>query len=229
MLRCLAILAESITIIETSKRDWLDYATFGIGVILAGVTLAGVWAAWRGLPELKKQAAAAKDAAIATKEAVDLSRKTAKRQLRAYMVLRRGGLFLLDGDALKLTLEVKNSGQTPAYEIRGRVDCGFSSYPILEPLRGNQPFESNVIVGGGHAFKTGDIIPFTQTDIEALRGDEKRAFFIVGKYTYLDIFKEHRVRFQLFVGGPGGVQFDTDGSGNKFYVAYPDAVGNEGD
>jgi hypothetical protein len=153
-----------------------------------------------------------------------------RRQLRAYMVLRRGGLFLLDGDALKLTLEVENSGQTPAYEIQGRSFGAFSSYPMPEPLQGNQCFESKAIVGGGRSFTTGGITQFTQKSIEALRGDEKRAFFIVGKYTYVDIFKEeHRVRFQLFVGGPGGVQIDTDGSGNKFYVAYPDAVGNEAD
>ena len=65
---------DSITIIEStpvpSKRDWFDISTLALGILLAIITGAGVIAAWFGLPELKRQAEAAKEAAIATKNAV---------------------------------------------------------------------------------------------------------------------------------------------------------------
>lgn len=47
------------------KRDWLDYTTLCIGLFLALITGAGVIAAWKGLPDFKRQARAAEDAGAA--------------------------------------------------------------------------------------------------------------------------------------------------------------------
>lgn len=55
----------------TPKRDWVDFATLFVGGLVAGITIAGVIAAWRGLPELKRQAKAAEDAAIAARESAE--------------------------------------------------------------------------------------------------------------------------------------------------------------
>jgi hypothetical protein len=214
-----------------NKRDWLDYSTFGIGVLLAAVTITGVVAAWRGLPELKKQAEAAKDAAIATKHSIDLSRITAKEQLRAYLAARQGRVFLLDGGALRVRMEIENFGQTPAYEIQGTFRCGLSAYPRTDSWEPPQSsLTSKAIVGPRRAFRMGDQIPWTQKDIEGLRNNPNSVFFMTASFTYLDIYKEsHRLRVQLVIGGPMGVQLDADESGQKCYTAFTDVEGNEGD
>jgi hypothetical protein len=61
---------DSVTITESTavpnKRDLFDCATLFIGAVLAVVTIFGVVAAWRGLPELKRQAEASMIAATAS-------------------------------------------------------------------------------------------------------------------------------------------------------------------
>jgi hypothetical protein len=66
-----------------SKRDGLDYASLGVGIILALITGSGVIAAWRGLPEFKKQADAAKDAATAAKASADAALLNAQAVINA--------------------------------------------------------------------------------------------------------------------------------------------------
>jgi hypothetical protein len=210
--------------------NWHDKTAWGVNIALTAIGIAGVIAAWLGLPELKRQAEAAKDAAIAAKESTDLSRDTAKKQLRAYMAIRQGRIFLLEGGALRLKVEIENFGQTPAYEIQGGFKSAFSAYPRTESWEPPQAsLTSKAIVGSGKAFYMGGNIPWTQKDIEGLRNSPNKVLFVTGRFTYLDIFKEsHGLRVQLVMGGPMGVQLDED-LGKNFYTMYTDVEGNEGD
>ncbi len=180
---------------------------------------------------MAKHAKHFEDLANATLKQAVLMEDTAKRQLRAYMVLRRGRILLLEGGGLRLMVEIVNCGQTPAYDFQGTLRSGISVYPRTESWEPPQLLQqSKGIIGSDRAHYAGGILPYPQKAIEALRSSPNQVLFITGRFTYLDIFKEpHPLRLQLVVGGPMGIQLDTDESGNKFYVTYTDVEGNEGD
>jgi hypothetical protein len=51
-----------------------------------------------------------------------------------------------------------------------------------------------------------------------------------GDFTYRDIFEEpHWIRFQLILGGPGGVRLDSDATGQQWASFANDSEGNEQD
>ncbi len=77
---------DSVAIINSAaanKRDAFDYITLAVEIILAVITGGGVIAAWRGLPEFKRQAEAAKDAA----EAAKLNAQAVMNAERAWIVI----------------------------------------------------------------------------------------------------------------------------------------------
>jgi hypothetical protein len=233
MLQVLAITAVFLAV----TRDWIDYTTLGFGVLLAVITGAGVIAAWRGLPEFKRQAEAAKDAAIAAKESIDLSRDTAKRQLRAYMVVRNARLILHEDGFVEAKMELANCGQTPAYDLRGAALCRFTSYPIqkTKPIPDGLR-QSQSTIGAGLAFHMlppggrhdGGVREHLLRKLSAEGGN--LVYCANGDFTYRDIFEEpHWIRFQLILGGPGGVRLDSDATGQQWASFANDSEGNEQD
>jgi hypothetical protein len=120
---------DSVTITERgavpNKRDWFDVISLGVGIILAVITGAGVIAAWRGLPVLKSQAGAARDAAIAAREGAEATLKQANIAMnaeRAWVTVK-----ILQPDpkdvriweqsdlyALGIPVHLENIGKTPA-------------------------------------------------------------------------------------------------------------------
>ena len=182
--------------------------------------------------ETAKAAKATEAAVLTADKSLVLQEKTSKQQLRAYMVLRRGKVIVLEGGKLRLSMEMENSGQTPAYDFQGVNRSGFATYPRNESWDPEQPnlSRSKGIIGSGRAFVAGGDTAHTQHSVEALRTDPNRVLFITALYTYLDIFKEsHFLRIQLVIGGPMGVRLDVDELGTQSYFAYTDVEGNEGD
>ncbi|MHB2008816.1 MAG: hypothetical protein ACYCOX_12290 [Acidobacteriaceae bacterium] len=139
----------SVTIIESAampnKRDWVDYTTLGLGIAIALITGFGVAAAWCGLPEFKRQAEAAQDAAnAALKQA-------------SHIVTSERAWIIANVDTVSSTVEadvrsrifpkIRNVGKTPAFlleksESSQTLDRGISLpdepiYPAPEQFEGN--------------------------------------------------------------------------------------------
>jgi hypothetical protein len=104
-------------------KDAAGFFTFAL-VWVGGIQAWFFWVQLRliraSLADAKTAADAAERAAKATEDAVDLSRQTSERQLRAY-VHTIGKDFLVQGvDAERFTnrFSVVNAGQTPAYKLQ---------------------------------------------------------------------------------------------------------------
>jgi len=62
---------------------------------------------------------------------LDLSRRTAQRQLRAYIVARPKFVFSFDNvQACKIDSDLRNDGLTPAYDVKYRMAIELLPYPI---------------------------------------------------------------------------------------------------
>jgi hypothetical protein len=226
-------------------------------IILAVVGIVGVIVAIRTLKGIERQAKANEDTLIeirsaaaqtdrmighaetqaATgKESLELTRDTAKRQLRAYVAVRDAKVIFHEDGMLEASLKLHNCGQTPAYELKGAHKAGFSHYPI--PDLGTPPADvrrSVSLVGADNSFYI--LSPLTQLKGATIEqaidelGRPNSVFFLAGHFTYRDVFEdEHFIRFQLVLGGPSGpLRWDTDEKGVTFAVLCNDSAGNEAD
>jgi hypothetical protein len=100
-------------------------AAFTLGLVLVGAFQVGLfWVQLKiigeSLTDAKVAADAAKRAAKATEDSVDLARTTAERQLRAYVVVRAKDLDeqSITTPVMAHHLRFHNMGQTPAYKMK---------------------------------------------------------------------------------------------------------------
>lgn len=199
----------------------------------SGVT---AWALLLTLLVVAWQSAETRAAARATEESVTLAADTAKRQLRAYMVVRNSRLILHEDGSVEAKMELANCGQTPAYDLRGATHCRFTAYPIHEPKPMPDDLrQSQSTIGAGLAFY---LLPprgrHDGGDREHLLGKLSAeggnlVYCVNGYFTYKDIFRNpHWIKFQMIVGGPGGVRVDADET-QQWASFSNDSEGNEED
>jgi hypothetical protein len=138
---------------------------------------------------------------------------TANRQLRAYVSVD-GATVSHFGDTVvppEAHVILKNSGQTPAYEIRGWIAMKMAEFPFngtLENFGSLQSFPS-VIGSGGSVHGIIATNRSLSTDENKSVSDGTGALFVWGEFTYQDAFKApHYTRFRMFFGGSAGIRPD---------------------
>ncbi len=133
---------------------------------------------------------------------VMVSRDTAKRQLRAY-VWAFSDPIDTDADKLLVRTAVKNSGQTPAYD----VCCWGRLKPVNKPLPADCVFEAApgriagpkyvVTPGSDNAFVEGADPPLTVEEKSAIK-DARQDLYFWGEIQYQDTFRRSRkTKFRL--------------------------------
>jgi hypothetical protein len=170
----------------------------------------------------------------ATEAALELSRNTAKRQLRAYLAIVSAELKFFPDGFVEAHLELGNTGQTPAYKVTGAQRGRFSQYPLKNV--GTPPPETRkatTIIAPGKpqlllTLKAG-LNNATNPGVLLAVQQPHFVFCANGRYEYEDIFKDqHFISFQMIFGGPAGIRVDEDESGMRAKMAM-DTEGNEGD
>lgn len=187
--------------------------------------------------ETRRAAESSERSVKASDKAYALAENTAKKQLRAYMVVRNARLILHQDGFVEAKMELANCGQTPAYDLRGGAFCRFTRYPIQNvPSMPKDLRQSQSTIGAGLAFHM--LPPGGRHDSgnrdHLLRKLETEGNNLVycanGYFTYRDIFNDpHWFKFQLIVGGPGGVRLDSDATGQVWASFSNDSEGNEED
>jgi hypothetical protein len=119
-----------------------------------------------------KAADAAKESADAAKKAIELSDRTAARQLRAYIYLDDGSVTPVQNQTLTAVIKLKNYGQTPAYNVTTISAMG-AGPPGLKgpglPLLQRDVDKSKTITGpGGYTRTFAKSAPLNQAEIDML-------------------------------------------------------------
>ncbi len=153
-------------------------------------------------------ASSAQQAADATTVSVDLTREGMQKELRAYMSIVRGEVTGVEDKAgpIKIKLTFKNSGQTPALEVRGAMGIRCVDYPITDtPQLQNDELSPPMALGAGvESFMFGELDSMLRPDIKS--GSKVVQAF--GIMRYKDVFgKPHEERFNLIQGGDPGTEF----------------------
>jgi hypothetical protein len=167
------------------------------------------------LLETKKSADAAEDSANAARSAVELSDRTAERQLRAYINVETTNLSWNKGAAV-VAINLRNAGQTPASNMvfRGIIATN-NDIPLgamLPSSFGDSP--ANFIMGDQDTSKVTRILGQGREEtftIQSYSPFEKnntkskfpRRLFVMGAVYYNDIFgKSRHTRFCLYYLSP---------------------------
>jgi hypothetical protein len=179
-------------------------------------TIVGVVGAWIGLIVLICQTA--------------ISRRTAQRQLRAYVLSDSSIIVnvanpipLYPGQVLPQTdaritntaagpgafIQIKNLGQTPAFRVIHWGYICFREYPLNASLPARTPVAANIpssVLGPGQtATKMLELNPaLTAAQINDLRNGTA-AIYVQGEITYLDAFRKNRLtRYRVMYHRMGG-------------------------
>ena len=191
---------------------WINFGLTSITLIIAGAT-------WR-------QASAAK-------AAVDLSRDITKKQLRAYLCVEEACVIITENDGHKILegrLDVKNGGQTPAYDVWPWTFGDIRPYPESTPVPrppGGLPRSRAIIPAQSRPHQIPvKRIQITPQDWQSLNSPNA-AYYVQGEVHYRDIFKDwHCLKVRMFFGGPPGMLSSKNADGVILGHLVPDSWGN---
>ena len=189
-------------------RWWDDpLLVFTFVLALATILLGGATIAlWRSTKKLW----------LAGEKQLTHSENTAKRQLRAYVGLRK---YEIEGTGIgehpKVTLTFQNAGQTPAHSVTVQYGIGVDNFPQPELARtaALPDAKSVAVLLPGAFMKPALACPrgMSQAEINAINAGTA-AIYCFGVVKYRDIFDEPRqTEFRLMMGGDLG--------------GYPDKLG----
>jgi hypothetical protein len=183
--------------------------------------------------EIELALAAARDAAEAARqsagradEIVTAMQRNAHRELRAYVSPSNGRLVDFDpehlGKPFSVRVVFRNSGKTPAYDLRNNGGIAFSPFPLREPLVPEEQFFAAGTLGPGLEYNLNigarGITPEQWSALVA----RTHALYVHGSYGYRDAFDEPRTgTFCFFYGGAQGMRAD------RMLAFYPE--GNASD
>ena len=191
--------------IATLPEFWIAVVAF-IALIIAAVQAIFFFEQLQfirqSLDDTKLAADAARRAADHAEASVLLARETAKRQLRAYVMVDAAEPLEEAGipqwpQAASYRFVIKNLGQTPAAEVMVRVLSTFLPSPPQElPRPDVSPNASSTVIGPGGGVDI-NTVPRTlgEGQLTAARAGT-HSIFLVGLITYKDVFGDsHETRF----------------------------------
>jgi hypothetical protein len=207
-----------------------EWAVVIVGMITAGVI---AWQSW----ETRKSAGASRDAATAAKDSIDISRDTAKRQLRAYLCVDEACVKITENATieghlytmLEGQLHINNGGQTPAYGVTSWIHGSIRPYPENAPVPPppeGMPRSTEIIPAQGKRIFIAKEIGESPQIMQKLRS-QNIAYYVQGEVHYRDIFKNrHCLKVRMFFGGPAGTRTTKDAKGFTLGYLVADSWGN---
>ena len=135
---------------------------------------------------------AAGAAAVAAWRTVRTMQETGERQLRAYITIEDGAIFLNSPAAgnVAVFIRFKNGGATPCYKVRSWHLFSRRATQNL-PFNETSAFESEGVHGPNSFFSQTSNMPITADELQAVR-EARESFFVWGRVEYLGAFGERR-------------------------------------
>lgn len=217
---CHAAAAESATANDGTRADWWMVA-ITIGLFAVAAIQAGMFY-WQ-LRLMESSTRDAGRAADAAQRSVEVMSKSAERQLRAYLIVEKVDSEVHVDGRYRGTIYIKNSGQTPALNVRCWIHSWIAEWPLVEPLPPRpDDFEMarSVLAAGAELHQSYERThPVPEKSRPLLRTPEG-TLYVYGAVEYMDTFGHtRRTDFRLFrkggiiqTGPVTGFSHDTHGN-----------------
>lgn len=207
---------------------WISHDAAGLfTALLCGIT---VFLAYYTYGLLRATIDLATDANESATKQFELAKDTARRQLRAYVVVSRVRAYsvapnqqivikpkkmqrLTMGQQAVAAIQVRNAGQTPAHNVKTHLNAMITPWPLDESKLILPEWEAGSINALGQnetRMSQAVIHPAQHLTLAQIMSLENGsfAFVVFGRITYEDIFgNEWRTDLRFFTGGAIPIQF----------------------
>jgi hypothetical protein len=173
-------------------NDPMNTLTLGLLIVGGGQALLFLWQLRlirAGLADTKEAADGAKKSADISAEYLLLSKRTAERQLRAYIGVKEARIVSRDeGNTFEVEIELTNAGQTPAHHVRHHMSTGLQVIRDPPPdFKTSKRGRGEVPVSPGETFFLNRPIAIGGASGTGTIGTQ-RIIFGWGRVDYVDIF-----------------------------------------
>jgi len=214
------------------SANWVTHDAAGFFtflLVIVGLGQAGLFL-WqlrlmrKGFADAKEAAEAAKLSVEVANESLKLSRDTTQKQLRAYVFAFDADVFDAGTDSVRASIAIKNSGQTPAYDVK--VSIAANAFYVTDDITFHPtpvgPDTKTFVFGpGGSGRRDIPLRPIIgePASVSTVK-DGNGALYVWGEILYTDTFgKDQYTRFRFMIGGKDGWPDD-----NKMFLC---SNGNE--
>ncbi len=145
-----------------------------------------------------------------------------RRSLRAYVCVTQCHITLTNQP--EGMVEIRNSGQTPAYNIKHWIGVSLNTHPLTGSLEDPKNQDGSIAVLGKDGVQALTVILKKPLEghLQTILGTPKCTPYVYGKITYEDIYgNEWETNFRCFWGGVKARRGVSDVG-----LLYIDAVGN---
>lgn len=185
---------DSIESISNNKKDSINKSQVDSSL---AITKRSSDASIVSLELYKKLANATQMQANASVNSAKFYKESFQLQNRAYLVVNTLNISYISSDSIKIDLELKNVGKTPAKNVRAKMMVAFSENEntvdtnwITQKYFGENPSVIGTEQTSSYS-KTTNIIKYVKSDFI----NHKIDFFVMFKVQYFDVFGiEHRTR-----------------------------------
>ena len=144
---------------------------------------------------------------MATRQLVIDAERTSERQLRAYVLNRRGVISnIIIGGIPEVEIEMQNWGQTPAYKVEHNARITFATFPQGKLPPPPEALSQTTVAPGAIFYL---IVKMTKPLDSAYITGLKRgslAIYVNGTVKYIDAFAQKRwTNYRLIYGGARGI------------------------
>jgi hypothetical protein len=207
---------------SSALRERISNAALIATVALTGLTLI----VFRmQLEEMQKAYAPIRDQAVASQKSVELAERTAARQLRAY-ILFDGGLVDRFGHGFMVKLAVKNSGQTPAYNLTYAWDAKVLPYPLkVDGIIYPSPNpEQSADIGASISTTLGDpqFLAMSEQDVQDVQ-NRMKAVYVFASLSYRDTFQRTQTAQFVAVNLPQGPTDPSSWAMRNYFSSVSDS------
>ena len=179
-----------------------------VGAGSLALALLGVLALIWTFIATRRSAQAAMRAAMAAESSMKLAQQTMQRQLRAYLTVDAASIRFPRPGVPRVRVTIRNSGQTPAYEVKHWIHQGIETHSLeIELTEPRDDFGMAVHVMGPGTTATNEVThdgPIIDNPSDAaVTGRPEGTFYVYGQVTYRDVFgAAHSTKYRLMHGGP---------------------------
>lgn len=201
---------------------WSNWALVLIGLGIAILAIRSLRVIYDQTIATERAVASAEKIAVAADATLKVVKETAERELRAYVLPIKGGMFedRIHAGKSSIRITIKNIGKTPAFHFSSCLSVGVFEFPTPDNLpsvtasRGKGSFP---LAPDGETELEGILAVITPEQLAHLAARTK-AVYAFGELRYQDAFgAERRTKFRMFCNGEwlAKGRFLFSGEGNE--------------